>query len=61
MAASFLLLAPRIIRFRERHGRPFIAKCYRPEKKTPHLTVPGAIKMVLTLDEWEQQQAEKQR
>jgi hypothetical protein len=52
LAASFVLLAPRLIRFREKHRPPFIAKVYRPERKSPFRTVPGAIKMVLTLDTW---------
>ena len=56
LAASFVLLAPRIIRFREKHTPPFIAKAYRPEQKSPFRTVPGAIKMVLTLAEWRAQQ-----
>jgi len=52
LAASFVLLAPRLMRFREKHGRPFIAKVYRPEIKSPYRTVPGAIKMVLTPEMW---------
>jgi len=56
LAASFVLLAPRLIRFREKHAPPFIAKAYRPEQKSPYRVVPGAIKMVLTLAEWRAEQ-----
>lgn len=52
IAASLVLAGPRIIRFREQHKPPFIAKVYRPEKKTPFRTVPGRIEMALTLDQW---------
>lgn len=52
MAQSFVLAAVKIIRFRETHNPPFIAKLYRPEKKTEYRTVAGAIKLVLTIDEW---------
>ena len=44
--------APRLIRFREKHEPPFIARVYRPESRSAFRTVAGAIKMVLTLDEW---------
>jgi hypothetical protein len=56
LAASFVLIAPKLIRFREKHAAPFIAKVYRPEKKSPYLTVPGGIKMALTLTQWNEQQ-----
>ena len=56
LAASFVMAAPRLIRFREKYEPPFIARVYRPEKRSPYLTVPGAIKMALTLPEWEAQQ-----
>ena len=52
LAESFVLAAPKIIRFREAHEPPFIAKLYRPEKKTEYRIVPGALKLVLTRDEW---------
>ena len=39
LAASFILLAPKMIAFREKHAPPFIAKLHRPEKKSPYLTV----------------------
>jgi hypothetical protein len=52
LAASFVLLAPRLIRFREKHPAPFIAKVYRPEQRSPFVTAPGAIKMVLTYPTW---------
>jgi hypothetical protein len=52
MARSFVLAAAKIIRFRETHNPPFIAKLYRPEKRTEYHTVAGAIKLVLTLEEW---------
>jgi hypothetical protein len=52
LATSFVMAAPRIIRFRETHEPPFIATVYRPEKKTDFLTVPGTVKMKLTLAEW---------
>jgi hypothetical protein len=55
LAASFVMAAAGLIRFREKHGRPFIAKVYRPVQKTPYRTVPGDIRMVLTLAEWEAQ------
>lgn len=53
MADSFVRVADRLIRFREKHGRPFIARVYGPQKKTEYRTVPGEIKMLLTLAEWE--------
>ena len=43
MAQSFVLAAAKIIRFRETHNPPFIAKLYRPEKKTEYRTFAGAI------------------
>ena len=52
LAASFVMAAPRLIRFREKHDPPFIAKVYRPENRSPFVTVPGEIKMTLTLSEW---------
>ena len=56
LAASFVLAAPKLIRFRESHAPPFIAKLHRPERKTPYRTVAGAIKLVLTFEEWEREQ-----
>lgn len=55
IAASLVLAAPRILRFRERHEPPFIAKIYRPDVKTPFRTAAGRIEMALTLDEWRTQ------
>lgn len=52
LAASFVMLAPRMITFREKHGRPFIAKVYRPERRSQYVTIPGAIKMSLTYAAW---------
>ena len=52
LAESFVMAAPRLIRFREKNAPPFIAKLYRPEKRSRFLTVPGAIRMTLTLSEW---------
>lgn len=52
LADSFVMAAPRLIRFRESHDPPFIAKVYRPEKRSPFKTAPGAIKMTLTLSQW---------
>jgi hypothetical protein len=57
-AASFVLLAPKMIAFVRKHGRPFIAKVYRPEQKTTYRTVAGPIKMVLTFEEWRATQSD---
>lgn len=56
LAHSFVLAAPRLILFRERHEPPFIAKLYRPERRSAHRIVPGGIRMLLTLPEWRAQQ-----
>jgi hypothetical protein len=53
LAESFVLAAPRIFRFRDKHLPPFIAKVHRPERKTPYRISPGAITLVLTLEQWE--------
>jgi hypothetical protein len=53
LATSFVLAAPKMIRFRETHQPPFIAKLYRPEKKSEYRTVAGPLKLILTRDEWE--------
>lgn len=55
LAASFVLAAPKLIRFRESHAPPFIANLHRPERKTPFRTVAGAIKLVLTFGDWERE------
>lgn len=52
LAESFVLAAPRILRFRDRYPPPFIAKVHRPERKTPYRITPGAITMVLTHQQW---------
>lgn len=52
IAASLVMQAPRMIRFREKHEPPFIAKVYRPVRKTPFRTVPGEIRMTLTVEQW---------
>lgn len=52
IAASLVMQAPRIIRFREKHDPPFIAKVYRPDVKSPFLTRPGRIEMALSYDQW---------
>lgn len=56
LAKSFVLLAPRLLRFREKYAPPFIAKAYRPVQKTPFRTVVGDIKMILTLAQWKAEQ-----
>jgi hypothetical protein len=53
LAKSFVLAAPKMIRFREKHEPPFIAKLHRPEKKSNYLILPGPLKLVLTRAEWE--------
>lgn len=52
LAASFILLAPMMIAFWEKHAPPFIAKLHRPEKKSPYLTVPGAVRTWLSEEQW---------
>lgn len=56
LAASFVMAAPRLIRFRDKYDPPFIAKVYRPEKKTAFVTVPGKVAMSLTLHDWTESQ-----
>jgi hypothetical protein len=53
LADSFVLAAPKIIRFREKYPPPFIAKLHRPEKKTDYRVVAGELKLVLTREQWE--------
>ena len=52
LAASFVMAAPRLIRFREKYDPPFIAKVYRPEMRSPFVTVPGRIAMSLSRHGW---------
>lgn len=53
LATSFVLAAPKMLRFREKHQPPFIAKLHRPEKKSNYLIVAGALKLILTREDWE--------
>lgn len=52
IAESLVMQAERIIRFREKHEAPFIAKVYRPEKRSNYRVAPGRIEMTLTIDQW---------
>jgi hypothetical protein len=61
LAKSFVIQAPRILHFREKHDPPFIAKVYRPVEKTAFRTAPGRIEMKLTQNEWREMVARKMR
>lgn len=52
LATSFVLAAPKLVRFREAHAPPFIAKLHRPERKTAWRTVAGAITLVVSAEDW---------
>ncbi|MCY7287463.1 MAG: hypothetical protein LH624_04235 [Cryobacterium sp.] len=52
LATSFVKQADRIIRFRMNHGKPFIAKVYRPVEKSRYRTTAGEIRMALTHEQW---------
>lgn len=60
-ADSLVLAAPRILRFRDKHPPPFIAKVHRPERKTPYKVTPGAITLVLTHEQWEAERRRRRR
>jgi hypothetical protein len=52
LGTSFALAAPKILRFREKNEPPFIAKLYRPMRKTEFRVLPGELRMALTEKDW---------
>lgn len=52
LARNLVATVPRIIRFREKNGIPFIARIQRAEAKFLPGTRPGHIEMVLTEPQW---------
>lgn len=61
LAESFVLQAPRIIRFRERNQTPLIAKIHRPEQRSRYRVRPGRIVMSLTFEEWSEEQRPREK
>jgi len=57
LAELVVAMAGKMRSFRERHRPPFIAKVYRrdPRLKT-HLTLPGRIELMLSLESWQERQ-----
>lgn len=52
LAKNLVATAPRIIRFREKHEPPFIARVFRPVAKYPVGSRPGTVEMALSEAEW---------
>lgn len=52
LAASYVMQAERMMRLRDKHTGPFIAKVYRPVVKSKFLTAPGEIRIDLTEEQW---------
>ena len=50
--SNLIATVPRIIRFREKHEPPFMARVTRPEAKFAVGSRPGGIEMSLSKDEW---------
>jgi hypothetical protein len=48
--------AHKIEAFRDRNSPPFIAKVYRPKVTTTHFTKPGRIEMILSAEQWRDEQ-----
>lgn len=55
LAKNLVATLPRIIRFREKHEPPFIARVHRPELKFPLGSRPGTVEMALTRAQWERE------
>lgn len=49
---NLIASVPRIIKFRESHEPPFIAKVYRPPARFVVGSRPGIVEMVLTKEQW---------
>lgn len=52
LAKNLVTTVPRIIRFREKHETPFIARVHRPEAKYSVGSRPGIVEMALSEAEW---------
>lgn len=50
--SNLIATVPKIIRFREKHAPPFMARVTRPEAKFQIGSRPGNIEMSLTNEEW---------
>jgi hypothetical protein len=49
---NLIATVPKIIKFREKHQPPFMARVTRPEAKFPVGSHPGNVEMALSRDEW---------
>jgi hypothetical protein len=52
LAKNLVATVPRIIRFREKHEPPFIARVHRCEAKFVVGSRPGSVEMALTKPDW---------
>lgn len=52
LARNLIATMGRVLKFRERHAAPFIAKVHRPNGKTIIGSVPGGLELYLNEDHW---------
>jgi hypothetical protein len=52
LARNLIATMGRVLKFRERHKAPFIAKVHRPSGKIIIGSMPGVLEMYLTEDHW---------
>jgi len=55
LAENFVATYPKVLRFIEKYERPFIAKIFRPSKKTHHLRskpASGRVELWLSGEQW---------